>query len=334
MRFAFKFQLIIILFCIVFILIQKFKKKKIYLNESVVLNSKREKIIYKKYIIGSNRTHNITVVSSYFKLAKSKHNHSNYKKWISNFFLSVTSPLVIFTDEHSIDEEIFNLRKSYQTTIYVVKSHWDILKDIEQKRNKSYISNYKLIQIKLDRERRKHSADLFAIWNSKSFIVSKIANENPYKSSAFIYSDAGAWRENILFDWPDEKSVLKLMDLLDNRILFGQISNLFIKKWLFGHDGDFIEGGFFMGSKQAIKNFEFNFWNLHDERLEQNLFVGKDETLMNILTFEKKTNSIVRLNTQNECSKNYFDIWFFYQYFLASDLYYNCKILRKDLLLF
>ena len=87
-----------------------------------------------------------------------------------------------------------------------------------------------------------------------------------------------------------------------------------------------------MGNKNAIQWFENNFWNLHDSRMKKNYFIGKDETLMNLLAFEPKTmHSIVRLNADNDCIH---ERWFFYQYFLASDYYYECFLNRNKLLMF
>jgi len=95
-----------------------------------------------------------------------------------------------------------------------------------------------------------------------------------------------------------------------------------------------IEGGFFMGNAKAIKNFAINFWDLHDERLKKGFFIGKDETLMNILIFERKPHHFVRLRSQNECIHKYVDVWFYYQYFLASDYFFDCLTKRNELLIF
>ena len=137
--------------------------------------------------------HEVTVVSTYFYINKSKHSHQEYKKWIENFLLSVSSPLIIFTDNKSLDKELLELRKALPVTIYYVNSHWDILNDIENKRNKKYIDSYKYIQNSLDPEKNIHSPDLYLIWNTKSYLMNLIAQENPHNSKIFIYTDSGAW---------------------------------------------------------------------------------------------------------------------------------------------
>lgn len=329
-----KFKLVIIIIIILILIYVYSLKISNYHDFIELINEKIDKrrIDYKIERYGSNETRNITVIACYFKIQRSKHNHKKYEKWMIKFLASVSSPLVLFTSEASFDRKLLKFRQNYPTTLYKIDSHWSILKNIEQLRNKTYIKNYKSNQFILDPEKIKHNSDLYVIWNMKSFLVNKIAQLNPYNSNVFIYSDIGAWRNEIIIDWPNESVVENLMHILNNRILFGQISNSKIKKLLFYPQGDFIEGGFFMGNKNAIQWFENNFWNLHDSRMKKNYFIGKDETLMNLLAFEPKTMySIVRLNADNDCT---YERWFFYQYFLASNYYYECFLNRNKLLMF
>jgi hypothetical protein len=161
----------------------------------------------------------ITVVSCYFLLNKSKFNGEKYEKWLKNFFLSVSSPLVLFTDGKSLSQELLNLlsSKSYPTLFYYVDSHWDILSEIEKKRAKNYTFNYKYIQNNLDPEKSIHNADLYLLWNIKSYITNKIAQENPFNSTFFIYTDSGAWRDKPLYGWPDKSFAIKIGKQLNER---------------------------------------------------------------------------------------------------------------------
>jgi hypothetical protein len=78
--------------------------------------------------------------------------------------------------------------------------------------------------------------------------------------------------------------------------------------------------------------FENSFWNLHDERLDKKLFIGKDQIIMNIIAFNS-TKSIYRLQTWNLKCKIDVDEWFFYQYYFSSADYYPCENKREFLLL-
>ena len=67
-----------------------------------------------------------------------------------------------------------DLRKNFSTKLYIYSSHLEILKGIEQKRNKNYTIN---VQNKIDPEKRYHSSVLHVILNIKSYITNKIANK-------------------------------------------------------------------------------------------------------------------------------------------------------------
>jgi len=294
-------------------------------------------IIIKKYHANNRieqtiNSSQIAVISTYFKISKSKHSDAKYQNWIGNFLSSVKSPLIIFTDNNSISKQLLDLRiaKNLTTKLYIYSSHWEILTEIEQKRNKNYTFNYKNVQNHLDPEKRIHSPDLYVLWNIKSYITNKIAQENPFNSKMFIYTDSGAWRDEPLLNWPNELFIKNLSYLIQDKIFFGQISdsqNNFNFPLV-----DCIEGTFFMGSKVGIYNFEKYFWQIHDQRFDQGLFIGKDQTIMNILAFKSnKSHLIARLKARNTNCMKQVDIWFFYQYYLASDNYYACNN-RQELL--
>jgi len=274
-----------------------------------------------------------TVVSSYFKLNYSKHDYLQYKEWIGNFFSSVSAPLILFTDENSVDKELLSLRQHLPTKLYIYSSHWEILKEIELKRIKNYVFNYKNIQNKIDPEKRIHNADLYVLWNMKSYITNKVARDNPFNSDVFIYTDSGAWREKTFYNWPNELFIKDAKNIIKDNILFGQITNSNQENSEKFPLVNIIEGGFFMGNSKAISNFEKNFWNLHDERLNKKLFIGKDQIIMNIIAFNS-TKSAYRLKTWNLECKFKVNEWFFYQYYLATDENYLCKNDRELLLLF
>ena len=276
-------------------------------------------------VSGSGTSRNqTTVISQYFKIDRGKHTDLEFQNWIKNFLISVKSPLVLFTDNSSISKELLDLRKNLTTKIYIYSNHWEILKEIEQKRNKNYTLNYKQIQNTLDPEKSIHTPDLYVIWNIKSYITNKIAQENPFNSEIFIYTDSGAWRHEALLDWPNEFFIKNVSNIIQEKILLGQISDA--DKSVHIPLVDCIQGTFFMGSKIGISNFEKYFWEIHDQRFDQGLFIGKDQTMMNIFAFKSnKSHLIKRLKASGTNCMKHIDIWFFYQYYLASDKYFACN---------
>ena len=261
-----------------------------------------------------------TVVSQYFALKKSKHSQSSYNAWIINLLKSVESPLVIFTDNSSLSFLREHRNASTFRTYYVLYgSIWDVMREMEIKRDMVYIEKYEKQQQPLDPEQRIHNPNLYAIWNSKAYMTSKVADFNPYNSQFFIYTDAGAWRDRTIPNWPDDAFVQKLTNVLQDRMFLGQISPM--NSIDFSVKKDYIEGTFFAGSKAAILNYHDEFYELHDDWLKQGRFIGKDQTMMNHLAFVTYKDRVVRLRAWDTVCC---DPWFFYQRFFASDDFYQC----------
>ena len=286
--------------------------------------------IIKRY--GSFEPSKVTVISIYFHLNRSKHHNGFYKPWLKNFFQSVTSPLVIFTDKNYI-EDLLILRNKFHlpTTLYITRSIWSVMKENEMKRNRTYTFNYQNKLQSLDREKHIHNPNLYAIWNLKTFISDKLAEDNFYKSSAFIFTDSGAWREGIFENWPDQNFIMNLTNILDDKILLGQIDNetIMLKQANFP-DVDLIQGGFFLGSQKAMHNFHEDFWKIHDLNFDRGLFCGKEQVTMNFYAYNMSNNvklDIIRRNCTKNINRN-----FFYQNYFASEKYYPCYGKRESLL--
>ena len=199
-------------------------------------------------------------------------------------------------------------------------------------RHQDYVANYKNVQHSLDREKHIHNPHLYALWNLKSYISKKIAEDNVYKSSTFIYTDAGAWRQGPFSQWPDQEFVLQVKQKIGDKMLFGQLTEettlLSDKNF---PDLNLIEGTFFMGSRQALANYYSAFWDIHDSRLNRGEFIGKDQTLMNIYAFNSSQAS-VKLKIWKRVCSSYSDEWFFYQYYFAKQEAYRCSGPKLSLL--
>jgi hypothetical protein len=85
-----------------------------------------------------------------------------------------------------------------------------------------------------------------------------------------------------------------------------------------------MEGTFFFGSGQAVRDFYDHFWEIHDNRFNRDLFVGKDQDLMERIAFQYFNTSVVRLQTWNFPT----DCWFYYQ---VNFFFVNSNLLWYDL---
>ena len=310
-----------------FNLMKEITRKKKDINIILIENELKYLNVMNKSILKLNfnqKLYHTTVISTFFTLQMSKHSNRKYRVWIRNMLLSINSPLAIYTDYKSKDL-IIKYRSKRPTILYIYESLWQLMRELEISRNKSdffYINKYVYNQMDKDSERKIHNPNLYAIWNLKSFMANRIGQDNPFGSKFFIYTDMGAWREGLIPKWPN-KTFTKLVDKkLNGRILFGQIN----KFERFSPHFDIIEGGFFAGNQQALINFEFNFYNIHDQRLNLNYFIGKDQTMMNIMTFQTHPDQVARLNCYEFiCNDRYNDSWFFYQIYFAQNRFYKCN---------
>ena len=144
------------------------------------------------------------------------------------------------------------------------------------------------------------------------------AYENKYNSSFFIYSDIGAFREESHYvTWPDLPFVRKMIDYLDGRILFGQVNSKLSRP--LSSLNNFVEGGFFAGSPKAIQFFTSKFYDIHDELFQQGVFIGKDQTMMNIFAKKRFANHSARFRSPYRFFKCLTEDgrWFFYQYYFS-----------------
>ncbi|RNA29052.1 hypothetical protein BpHYR1_031252 [Brachionus plicatilis] len=215
-----------------------------------------------------------------------------------------------------------SIQISLPTHFVLFNDAWQLFHQIELWRNRSYTENYQQKQWNMDPEKSLHNPNLYAIWNSKHYAMKITVDTNPFNSSFFIYTDIGAWRKKHLTNWPDTKFVGKLGQKLRDKILYGQINKLVSKE--INLKKDTIQGGFIAGSKSAVQYAANAYYGAHDDLYDKGLFIGKEQTIMNYVTYVKKFEFISKLRTWSiDCSTSY-DNWFFYQYFFAHQNQYPC----------
>ena len=284
--------------------------------------------------IGKDNTEsNVTIVTMLIKIPKSKHSNEDYKKWSSIMIDSLGVPFVAYVDEYWSESFIKRCReRNLNGIVYIISNIWQLLSDLEIERNRNYIENYITEQVKKDQEKRIHSPELYAVWNIKAFIVNKTTNSNPYRSNFFIYTDCGAWRNKVFSNWPDVKLIANLIPMLYDRILFGQVMDPPDLKRVSIYK-DLMEATFFAGSIRAIRDYTQEFYRIHDEWLDKGLFIGKDQNMLNSLTYIETPHLIARLNTRPDNCTKWFDQWFFYQYYFAHEDQFICNVKKLSLLL-
>ena len=270
--------------------------------------------------VGRAERHDVTVVSIYFKFDWSKHSVQKYREWQLKYFQSVSAaPVVIYTDRASMGELLeMATMTEHPKTFFVFDEIWDVTRMIEWDRKRRYVRNYQTVQRSLDPEAHYHSPELYAVWNAKVFLMNKATFRNVYKSRFFLYTDLGAFRSAVHANWPDVEHLVKLRGELRDRMLFGRVSSFIIDPY--DSTSNHVEGTFFAGSLRAVRRYYSQFYAVHDELLERNEFVGKDQKIMNIAAVERSPERSCLLwapELLSECLPSV-DIWFFYQLYFAA----------------
>ena len=184
---------------------------------------------------------------------------------------SVDAPLVMFTTRaHMKLFQVVRKKMNLPTKFIIYEDVWSMMKELESERNRSYAYNYMHVQPGLDKESY-HTPSLYAVWNLKPFFVHKAATLNPFNSSYFIYTDAGAWRDRAIPNWPDVSFVKMVFNTTGDLMLFGQLeANIHFSPW-----DNVIQGTWFSGSLLALERYKKAFYDLHDKRMDANIFIGK-----------------------------------------------------------
>jgi hypothetical protein len=113
-----------------------YKYEQSYLNyDTKLLLDEIEKSRASEYFIENDnelKQNNITVISMFFNLTKSKHSHEKYSKWFYNFARTIDQvPLILICDFKSF-KTLKELRHGRPTYFYVIKSVWSLMKQLKQ----------------------------------------------------------------------------------------------------------------------------------------------------------------------------------------------------------
>lgn len=160
-------------------------------------------------IIGTpDITHSsILLVSAFYPLSKSKHTMREYSSWLSTFLKNIKTPVYFFTTP-DMEPTVRELRGDLPITINTTYTSPFDIQPLDGMREKyQEMWNW-------DRERFRHSPELYAIWTAKPFFLDEgLRNARaalPHSASynyAF-WTDSGAFRDTHAYSvWPDPARV-------------------------------------------------------------------------------------------------------------------------------
>jgi len=152
----------------------------------------------------SNSTTSILLVSALYPLAKSKHTSADYARWLSLFLSQIQTDVYFFTTPEMAslvrDVAVVHSRSITINTTY--SSPCDIPPLLGLR------GHYERMHA-LDRERARHSPELYAVWNAKPFFLSEAVRNTADAGYHYAFwCDAGSFRrEHRYAVWPDPDRV-------------------------------------------------------------------------------------------------------------------------------
>jgi len=224
---------------------------------------------------------NCTIVTAYYKFS-SKHPSENYDEWMKNFLTTIETPMVIFTDNKSV-EQITELRKWNQNT-----------KIIELPFEELYCSQFMEYwnkDLERDPEKRYHNQQLYIIWNEKSKFVERAIQENYFNTDYYCWCDIGCFRDTSTVNkyrfFPqtskiknnntitllhiDPYEMNEIISLKNTNI--NHINNIFIGKCRIG-------ATIIIGHKDAWYRWISTFYTMMETFMKNDTFTGKDQDIM------------------------------------------------------
>lgn len=163
----------------------------------------------------------VTLVSAFYPLSSSKHSLEDYAEWLQSFFGRIETPVMVFTTA------------AYANTILKARGNLPIYLSVEYSTPfdtrpiRGLEEEYYGHQHKIDREYY-HNGGLYAVWNSKAFLMNRTTELNPFNSDYFLWVDAGCFRDadHPFRKWPDAEKVVKAFEGREAMPLFQVIQPL------------------------------------------------------------------------------------------------------------
>ena len=254
-----------------------------------------------------------TTIITYYYLIKSKFPPSTYIQWINNF-LQIDTPMIIFTNTDTY-QKLFNRLKVKDKKIkfYIL--------EIEQFLVFKYYDYFKKDHIR-DKERTRHSPELYMIWNNKLDFIEKVIKEDPFKTEWFFACDIGCMRDPTIMDkyknWPK----MNKLEKHKNKVSLLSVEPFTNKELKIKKDEyyDFskifcrVAGGFCIGKKEPLLKWKKKFFYTLEAMIKQDMFIGKDQNIINICYLHNK--ELVNLIPAKQINTSIFSKWWFLSKYL------------------
>ena len=238
----------------------------------------------------------VLLVTSWFPVQNPRFTDEEYAQWLPNFFASNKNDIVLYTTPEY--EQKFRSMRGNNLTL-IIDTRFASPFHIPPLVGKQ--DSYEII-LKQDRSRSKASIDLYANRHAKPFFlydaIARLGDSGNKYDFAF-WSDAGSFREeNVYTEWPSPTRLQEIWEETGNFSKTPKEDLIFIPSSRGPHpsmkfwteamgpiDNDISIASFFGGTPNAVDWFTRTYYTYHDHYLSLNIFIGKNQALINSLLF-------------------------------------------------
>jgi len=242
-------------------------KKVIVFQESVQV----VQIVHIKKMVSEKES--VTLVSAYYNVP-SKTTKNKYLEWARNFFAIPNVNLVFYTDAENSDVfKGFNRDTKHTLFKTLPLSETEAFQKFGTKFEKQFNEN-------MDPEKILHKSHLlYLIWTQKNYFLERVANENPFNSTHFLWCDVGCFRDDSV---KMENFPLLMPAMTEPGKVLISLMDKFNAKDNENTDFTFrscVTGAIFGGDKKAILQWVEKYEEMVNSYILQNRFAGKDQNI-------------------------------------------------------
>lgn len=149
----------------------------------------------------------ILLVSAFFPLSKSKHTMRDYETWLSNFLQPIITDVYFYTSPE-MESLVRKCRGALPITVNTTYATPFEIPPLNTSRERYFEMH------SLDREKERHSPELYAVWAAKPFFLDEAVQTFARTGKQYDYAfwtDAGSFRtKHTYVAWPGSSRVRQI----------------------------------------------------------------------------------------------------------------------------
>ncbi len=263
-----------------------------------------------------------TIVTAFYNFPAKKYHTNNYLMWMKAFLENTNTYMVIYTDSQESCNIISDFRKQFIEKTKIIIEPFQNLYCAKYQ-------NYWDKDLQRDHERSYHNQMLYVIWNEKTMFMYKTYKMNPFNTEYFAWMDIGMVRNKeyikFLNNFPSSKRLEEINKNKVHLVVINEFTNeeLYssVPSEIFRYV-DRLGAGMILCHIDIIERWKNEYYDMLNMFMNNNLFSGKDQSIVNSLYIKYKDEFIELVSTND--LRQIDNKWFYMLYFL-SDYFVDIK---------